>query len=147
MMAMDHAWIETRIPHRGAMNLLEQVLDWNPDAIRCQATSHRALDNPLRAHGRLGAACGVEYAAQAMALHGALLNPLGAPPRLGYLTSVRALESFVSRLDNIDAPLIIEAQRQHADRNLVLYRFTLWADDRRLLCGRASVMLDAQLAS
>ena len=29
-------------------------------------------DHPLRAHGRLGVACGVELAAQAMAVHGAL---------------------------------------------------------------------------
>ena len=34
-------------------------------------------DNPLRSHGRLGAASGIEYAAQAMALHGALA---GAAP-------------------------------------------------------------------
>ena len=40
-----------------------------------RASSHRAADNPLRAHGRLGAACGIEYAAQAMAVHGALLAP------------------------------------------------------------------------
>ena len=39
--------------------------------------------NPLRAEGRLGAAAGIEYAAQAMALHGSLLAGEGSAPRQG----------------------------------------------------------------
>ena len=51
--------------------------DWNAERISCVSRSHRAADNPLRAGGRLGIACGIEYAAQAMAVHGALIA--GAP--------------------------------------------------------------------
>ena len=43
-----------------------------PPAIECTASTHRAPGNPLAANGRLEAVCGVEYASQAMALHGAL---------------------------------------------------------------------------
>jgi predicted hotdog family 3-hydroxylacyl-ACP dehydratase len=71
-MPLNRAWIEARIPHQGRMCLLDEVLDWNAQHIRCRTATHRALDNPLRSHGRLGTACGIEYAAQAMALHGAL---------------------------------------------------------------------------
>jgi predicted hotdog family 3-hydroxylacyl-ACP dehydratase len=56
------------------MCLLDDVLSWDASRIRCRSASHRTPDNPLRAHGRLGAACGIEYAAQAMAVHGALVG-------------------------------------------------------------------------
>ena len=55
------------------MCLLDEVLSWDATRIRCRSNTHRTADNPLRAHGRLGAACGIEYAAQAMAVHGALV--------------------------------------------------------------------------
>ena len=105
--------------------------------------SHRAQDNPLRAHGRLGAACGIEYAAQDMAAHGALLAAPDAPPRAGYLASARGVELHVGRLDDIDADLIVEAERLSGDDNNILYQFSLSHAGRCLLEGRAAVVLDA----
>ncbi|EHP44730.1 3-hydroxylacyl-(acyl carrier protein) dehydratase-like protein [Cupriavidus basilensis OR16] len=52
---LRHAWIAAHIPHQGTMCLLDSVLDWSPEFIRCEATSHSHPDNPLRAHGRLAA--------------------------------------------------------------------------------------------
>ncbi len=49
-------------------------LEWDAQHIRCRSATHRLPGNPLRSQGRLGAACGIEYAAQAMAVHGALAN-------------------------------------------------------------------------
>ena len=72
-MPLDHAWIEQHIPHKGRMCLLDEVLSWDAAHIRCRSASHTSASNPLRLHGRLGAACGIEYAAQAMAVHGALI--------------------------------------------------------------------------
>lgn len=69
----DHAWIAAHIPHQGDMCLLDRVVKWDEQRIQCQAGSHRLGDNPLRSRDRLSAACGIEYAAQAMAVHGALL--------------------------------------------------------------------------
>ena len=69
---LDRAGIAARIPHAGSMCLLHALLDWSATTIACSAVSHRDADNPLRdAHG-LPAAAAIEYAAQAMALHGAL---------------------------------------------------------------------------
>lgn len=62
-----HDWIAARVPHQGSMCLLGRVLDASPEGILCAADSHHTPDHPMRQHGRLGAACGVEYAAQAMA--------------------------------------------------------------------------------
>jgi predicted hotdog family 3-hydroxylacyl-ACP dehydratase len=140
---LDHAWLIAHIPHQGSMCLLDRIDSWDPHHIHCTAISHRAQDNPLRAHGRLGAACGIEYAAQAMAAHGALLAAADRPPRAGYLTSVRSVDLLVSRLDDIDADLAVEAERLSGDDNTILYGFRVSAAGRMLLSGRATVVLDA----
>lgn len=143
--ALDHAWIERHIPHQGRMCLLDHVDAWDQERIRCHASSHRSMDNPLRAHGRLGAVCGIEYAAQAMAVHGALLAPGDSvSPRVGYLVSVRGAKLWVKRLDDISEDLLIEALCMTRGDNQILYRFTVDAGTRRLLEGRAAVVLDAQ---
>jgi predicted hotdog family 3-hydroxylacyl-ACP dehydratase len=126
------------------MCLLDSVTEWSSLRIRCAAVSHRRLDNPLRdPAGRLGAACGIEYAAQAMAVHGALLATGDDRPRQGYLASVRGVDLLADRLDDIAADLDIAAERLSGDDNNVLYRFEVCADGRPLLVGRAAVILDA----
>jgi predicted hotdog family 3-hydroxylacyl-ACP dehydratase len=142
-MRLDHAWLLAHIPHQGSMCLLDGIDHWDAQFIRCAAVSHRAADNPLRAHGRLGAACGIEYAAQAMAAHGGLVAGEEAPPRAGYLVSVRNVELHVARLDDIADDLRIEAERLSGDDNTVLYGFSVSDTTRVLLSGRAIVVLDA----
>ena len=143
----DRSWIAAHIPHHGSMCLLEQVLSWDAHNIVCRSVSHRAPDNPLRAHGRLGAACAIEYAAQAMAVHGALLGASQDRPRAGFLASVRDVEAQVARLDTLGGPLNVEAERLSGNDNNILYRFALRCDERLLLTGRATVMLDASGAT
>lgn len=167
---LDHAWIAARIPHTGAMCLLDRVVSWSADAICCEATSHALPDNPLREDGRLATLCGIEYAAQAMAVHGAILacvarhdgsgpnQDAATPtrPRAGYLASIRKVAQHAERLDTWSAPLRIEATRISGDSQVVIYTFALHggmgavprdasdpARRRCLLSGRATVMLDA----
>jgi predicted hotdog family 3-hydroxylacyl-ACP dehydratase len=140
--------IAQRIPHQGTMCLLDVVQAWDEESIRCETSSHVAPDHPLRAHGRLGAACGIEYAAQAMAVHGALVaESAGAgaatAPRAGYLAGVRGVTLHVDRLDTFAGPLTVSAQRITGDANTVLYSFTVQAGAQALLGGRAIVVLDA----
>ena len=126
------------------MCLLDCVEAWDGQRIRCRASSHRAPDNPLRAYGRLGSACGIEYAAQAMAVHGALLAPPDSgSARVGYLVSVRGTRLHVPRLDDIAADLLVEATCVTRSENNVLYRFSVSAAGRLLLDGRAAVVLNA----
>ncbi|WP_153147009.1 hotdog family protein [Dechloromonas sp. H13] len=140
---LDHAGIAARIPHQGAMCLLDAVVDWSETAISCRAVSHADPANPLRADGRLGAVAGIEYAAQAMAVHGALLAAADEPPRQGYLASVRGVQLHVARLDDLAGELTITAERLSGDGNHVLYQFALSHAGRCLLEGRAAVILDA----
>ncbi len=155
-MPLDRNWIEQHIPHKGHMCLLDEVLSWDATRIRCRSATHRATDNPLRSHGRLGAACGIEYAAQAMAVHGALVaasaplertvasslrSSIGAA--VGYLASVRNVALHVARLDDLQADLIAAAQRITGDGRTVLYEFSVWSARQPLLSGRASIVFDA----
>lgn len=144
--SLDRAWIAAHIPHSGAMCLLDRVDAWDGTRIRCTATSHRDPRNPLRAHGRLASVCGIEYAAQAMAVHGELLGATQARPRIGYLASVRAVDAHVERLDTVDEPLSIEAERVSGDDHTLLYSFTVRSGECVLLTGRATVVLDASAA-
>ena len=141
-MLIDKQGIARLIPHAGVMCLLDGVLNWDKADIRCVATSHRATTNPLRRDGRLGVLCGVEYAAQAMALHGVLTSDTDAGrPRLGYLASIRALTCHVSRLDLQPGTLIVEAERLHGDADRAIYGFNLRHENNVLLGGRAAVVL------
>lgn len=135
--------IAARIPHQGRMCLLERMLDWNEGSIHCHATSHRDADNPLRNPWGLPATSGIEYAAQAMALHGALLaSPTGAP-RVGFLASVRGVTLHVDRLDGIADDLDVRAERVTGDDQSILYTFAIAAAGKPLVSGRAAVVLDA----
>jgi predicted hotdog family 3-hydroxylacyl-ACP dehydratase len=141
----NHAWIAARVPHAGRMCLLDSVLQATPQAITCATGSHRAADHPLRQGNRLGAACGVEYAAQAMALHGALLadQRQAERPRMGMLISLRGVRLHVARLDDIDTDLTVHAECEADNGDHCVYGFRLSAGERLLLDGRAVVVLDA----
>ena len=150
-MRLDRAWIERHIPHHGSACLLDEVLSWDTDRISCLSSSHRAADNPLRARGQLGIACGIEYAAQAMAVHGALAGgalEVGSPaagwPAPGILAGVRGVLFHVLRLDDVPGELICDAVRVAGDRGTALYEFELRSAATRLLTGRATVLLDAK---
>ncbi|MFP5468033.1 MAG: 3-hydroxylacyl-ACP dehydratase [Gammaproteobacteria bacterium] len=140
---LDHAWIAAHIPHQGTMCLLDRVLSWDAQQVSCAAIGHRAPDHPLRAEARLGMAAGIEYAAQAMAVHGVLLAGDGQPLGVGYLTSVRNVRLHADRLDDVPDELTVRATRLSGDDALILYQFDITAGDRCLIEGRASVVLDA----
>lgn len=146
-MLIDRAGIAARIPHQGRMCLLDGVLEWDAERIRCCATSHRDPANPLRAEARLGAACGIEYAAQAMALHAALCTPRDPDARpaerlpQGRLASVRDVTLHVPRLDDVADDLDIVATLLSGDPGSALYGFELRAGGRLLVSGRASVLI------
>lgn len=139
--------IAARIPHAGTMCLLDAVSDWSPEHIHCQASSHRDPANPLRSGGRLGVLCGIEYAAQAMAMHGGLQaappGEAGQRPKAGFLASVRSVSAHVARLDDSTSDLQVEARRVSGDENLVMYEFSVRDADRLLIEGRAAVVMDA----
>ncbi len=141
---MDHAGIQARVPHSGSMCLLDSLLAWSAERIECSANSHRDPGNPLRTQGQLLAVNAIEYAAQAMALHGGLCAPPGAEPTPGFLASVRGVNCHVPRLDLIPGALHVVATRVAGDATQALYQFRLQDEQGQALVeGRATVVLNA----
>ncbi len=142
-------WIAARIPHQGQMCLLSRVVSASPEGLTCAADSHLAPDNPMILNGCLGAACGIEYAAQAMALHGALMADQRSAERskMGFLVSVRSVSLHVSRLDDVAAELTVSVLCEADNGDHCVYGFSLSAAGKPLLHGRALVMLNAPKTS
>ena len=165
-MRLDRTWIESNIPHHGRMCLLDEVIEWDGQHIRCRSGTHRAADHPLRSRGRLGIACGIEYAAQAMAAHGALsggalagdaaaaaparleiasgTNVVRGRPEAGFLANLRDVRLYVLWLDDIATDLICDVTLIAGDHGTALYDFALTSGTRTLLSGRATVVFDAR---
>jgi len=146
LQTLDHAGIAARIPHSGTMCLLDSVLSWSADDIRCGIVNHANLCHPLRTASGLLSVCAIEYAAQAMALHGALCGGAAAPPRQGALASARGVHLWVPRLDDAAGPLQVRAMLISGEPQQALYRFELSdAAGHMLVAGRAAVVLDRVL--
>ena len=169
---LDRDGIAALIPHRGAMCLLARLEAWDAQRIVCAASNHRDTGHPLRTRSGLLAPCAIEYAAQAMALHGALIGQATGTPATpatpGYLASARGVRLHVLRLDDLaleglvaadaaDAAdpcagrardeLRIEATRQAGDARQILYAFTVSHAGRPVADGRAAVVLNTALAA
>lgn len=136
---LDHQQIAARIPHSGAMCLLHSVQAWDDTSITCTATNHRDNTHPLRVNEQLPMLCGIEYGAQAMAVHGSLRE--NNSQKEGYLVSVRDVTCHAARLDTIAGELTVRAEVQQAADNISHYRFSLHSASQCLLEGLAMVMI------
>jgi predicted hotdog family 3-hydroxylacyl-ACP dehydratase len=144
---LDQAGIARRIPHSGTMCLLERLESWDANAIHCTTGTHANADNPLRTASGLLSPNLIEYAAQAMALHGGLLAAEGSEPSAGFLASARNVRLAVERIDDIAGVLHVRAQRISGDVSQILYEFAVKdAHGRPLAEGRAVVVLNTPLA-
>lgn len=144
---LDREGIAQLIPHRGAMCLLSGLQRWDNQHIACAANNHRDVQHPLRTGSGLLSSALIEYAAQAMALHGALVGrAAGQAVRPGYLASVRATQLNVLTLDTLPLAqpdeLLIHATRQAGDERQILYAFSVHHAGRLLAEGRAAVVLN-----
>lgn len=145
MSSIGHEQILGMIPHAGAMCLLDEVLDWDAASVHCLSHRYRNAENPLRrADGTLGTACGIEIAAQAMAVHGRLTAPEGGEPVPGYLVSLRDVRLAGPLLDDAKGPLLIEARLLMGDGSGATYEFAVTSQGTPWLSGRATVLFGAR---
>jgi predicted hotdog family 3-hydroxylacyl-ACP dehydratase len=124
------------------MCLLDSVECWDDLTISCRTSTHRDPGNPLRFRGRLTAAAGLEYAAQAMGAHVGLVGGLqhGAF-RVGLVGSVREVVFSAGRLDDLEGPLLVNARRLVEGELGYMYEFTVTHGASKLIEGRASIFL------
>jgi predicted hotdog family 3-hydroxylacyl-ACP dehydratase len=130
-------WLAANLPHAGAMNLLDAIVDWDETRLTAIATSHTSGANPLRRGGELPIACVIEYAAQAAAAHGALIESRPSGP--GMLVAARAVEFGAPRLDDAAPELRIVVEALGGGDSGVVYRFEVGAGASVLATGRITV--------
>jgi predicted hotdog family 3-hydroxylacyl-ACP dehydratase len=124
------------IPHAGSMCLLERVTAHSDLDIECAALTHRRSEHPLRRDGQLAAVHLAEYAAQAMAVHGALRTG-GVRP--GMLAALRNIQLHVDRIDTLEGELTIRATRRLEQASGSLYDFSVRGEGRLLAEGRIAI--------
>ena len=129
------------IPHAGAMCLLDEVVEWDAARLHARSASHRASDNPLRADGMLHAINLCEYAAQAMAVHGALCaRETGGAARPGFLVALRDVALQVERIDDLPGYLQVRVECLLTLADSLQYAFRVEHRGALLATGRAAVM-------
>lgn len=143
--------IAALLPHGGAMVLLDRVTAWDAARIECRARSHLDPGNPLRRAGQLSAVCGLEYALQAAALHGALAAGRRPQPA-GYVAVLRGAVLGADRLDDPAwGELRVAARLERGEGGGLIYALEVGAlevgaleigsGERMLVAGRAVVAL------
>jgi len=124
------------IPHAGGMCLLDRVVGHSAHDIECTARSHLAPDHPLRRGGQLSALHLIEYAAQAMAAHGALV--FGGIQQ-GMLAAVREVRLHAGSIDNIQGELTVKATKRFAQASGAIYDFSIRGGGQLLCEGRLAI--------
>lgn len=139
-------WVDL-IPHAGTMRLLDEVLEWDATRLHARSASHQRADNPLRADGMLHAVNLCEYAAQAMAIHGALHErQAGGTARPGFLVALREVGLQVERIDDLEGRLQVYVECLIAMADSLQYSFRVEHRGSVLATGRAAVMLRSREA-
>lgn len=133
------------LPQRGAMRLIDAVESFDAARIVCTSARHADPANPLREEGRLSALAAIEFAAQAMAAHGALLS--AGTPLTGWLARVRDCVVCCERMDDLPSPLTIEAERVAGGGRALSYRFVVTAGSVAVAHGSILIALDAEASA
>ena len=134
--------IAQRLPHGGNMCLLDGVIEADSDSLTALASSHLDDDNPLRMDGKIATVNGIEYAAQAMAVHGSLLSSAASEtPQVGYIATVRNIEMTTPFIPETGASLLIKVQQLMSDSNGFTYQFHIHCEQQRLISGKITVFL------
>jgi predicted hotdog family 3-hydroxylacyl-ACP dehydratase len=125
--------IRDLIPHGGSMCLISTIEFWNESTIECQAICGND-GHPLR-RGRVLPSCvAIEYAAQACALHGALLDKASTPIP-GYLAKLSGVELFTGLIEPGEDPLTISAKLISRSSQGCRYTFDVRGTRHELAAG------------
>ncbi|HET6599299.1 MAG TPA: hydroxymyristoyl-ACP dehydratase [Burkholderiaceae bacterium] len=137
---LSRAQIQGRIPHAGSMCLLDSVQRWDATRIVCRAKAPTAA-HPLAGAQGVPVVAAVEYAAQAAAVHGALVDDTDSP-RAGMLAKLMNVELSIARLEESGGPLTIRAELLSRVDAGCLYSFEV--RDPRICLARGRLMVAFQ---
>jgi len=130
------------LPHAGTARMIERVLRWDREHLVAATTRHVAADNPLRKHGRLAGVHLAEFGAQAMAIHGGLMNRAdGIAPRPALLVSVRDFACTRDFIDDLPGELQVTARMLMAGAAGFQYSFEVQHAGATIASGRVAAMV------
>ena len=130
-----------RMPQKGIMCLIQEVLSADETSIRCRAKDHRSVKYPLRIAGELMTASLVELGAQAAAAHASLYG-IGTH-HAGMLLALQNVELRDADDNLSDGLLEASAERVHFDDAAARYRFAVHYRSSEVLSGEAMLMMQA----
>jgi predicted hotdog family 3-hydroxylacyl-ACP dehydratase len=133
----DRAHIERLVPHAGAMCLLDAVTGWDSSHIVCSC-AQPAAGHPLARGATLPAIAACEYAAQATAVHGALLDGADGP-RPGVLAKLTEVELHSPQFPPGGGPVTVRAELLSRLPAGCLYAFHVASTARTVASGRLIV--------
>lgn len=138
---IKHDELCSLIPHSFDMCLLDHVESWDETNIICHSNSHLLDSNPLRKNNSLSSVHLLEYAAQAMAVHGGLHDrEQGKKMTEGYLAALRDVNINLCEIDKMQSSLRIEANQILSQGGNMIYNFAVSTDNTDLVTGRATVV-------
>ncbi len=120
------------LPHRGAMRLIDGVLDVDEARIRCHARIR--ADNPLLVDGRLPAHAGVELLAQAGGLLLGARAAGGTAPTAGAIVQIKSFRVHGPDLP-VGAVVEVEARFEGGTGQAALFGGEVRLDGNTILEG------------
>ncbi|GAB2497023.1 hotdog family protein [Pseudoxanthomonas sangjuensis] len=134
--------IEQVVPHRGAMRLVDRLLDWDEDRAVVGLTV--PVDGPFHEAGGVPAWVGIEYMAQAIAAWaGCQARARGEAPKIGFLLGSRR---YVTDIGHFAAGSVlrVEAERElFGDNGLGMFACRILDGERVLASANVSVFQPA----
>lgn len=134
---LTRSQIQARIPHAGAMCLLDAVRSWDAKTIVCEAAAPAAA-HPLARAQQVPAVAAVEYAAQAAAVHGSLIDGTDAP-RDAMLAKLSEVEFSTAGLDEAGGLLTVRAELLGRVDSGCMYAFEVSSQRSSVARGRMLV--------
>lgn len=136
---MQHADFANKIPHTGAMCLLDEILEHRDDFILARACELME-ENPLLVDGRFCAEICIEYAAQAAAVHAALGGQNLSDGKPAFLASAKRCSWQSERVKTQIATLDLHVTMMASFDMGVSYEFHAYADDTLWVDGSLLLM-------
>jgi predicted hotdog family 3-hydroxylacyl-ACP dehydratase len=129
--------IETLVPHKPPMLLLDRVLSYSTDSVSCEVAIR--VDSPFVRDGVVPAVVGLEYMAQCVAAYAGLsAREKNETPRIGFLLGSRDVRIDVDGFPVGDR-LVIEARRTWGENDLGSFVCKVRRGDDVLVHGSLTV--------
>ena len=143
MIILNKTAIAELIPHADEIVLLDSCILSSAEGLTCISNSHTDKNNPLRNANGLSATSGVEYAAQAIAVHAALQNNKNTGQ--GLLVACKNIICRLRYLDTIATEIQIQVEHigGSVELGVLQYKFHINASGKvqKLISGELSIAI------